>query len=52
LARREDNIRMEFRDALWSGTDRICLVLNREQQRAFLNTVMNLPYNVREFLRD
>jgi hypothetical protein len=38
----EDNIRMDLRDIGWGGMDWIDLAQDRDQQRAFVNTVMNL----------
>jgi hypothetical protein len=37
-----DNIKMDFREILWGGLDWIDLDPDRDQWRAFLNTVMNL----------
>jgi hypothetical protein len=47
----EDNIKMDLREIGWSGMDWIDLAQDRDQWRAFVNTVMNLrvPYNVRKF---
>jgi hypothetical protein len=38
----EDNIKMDFREIEWCGTDWIHLVEGRGQWRALVNTVMNL----------
>jgi len=40
--RLEDNIRMDLRKIGWGGVGRIYLVQDRDQRRAFMNTVMNL----------
>jgi hypothetical protein len=47
----EDNIRMDLREIGCDGMDWIDLVQDRDQLRAFVNTVMNLrvPYNVGHF---
>jgi hypothetical protein len=37
-----DNIKMDHREIGWDGMDLIDLVLNRDQWRALVNTVMNL----------
>jgi hypothetical protein len=37
-----DNIEMVFREIGWAGTDCIDLVQDRDQWRAFENTVINL----------
>jgi hypothetical protein len=43
----EDNIRMDLREIGYEGVDWMHLDQNRDQWRAFVNTVMNLrsPYN-------
>jgi hypothetical protein len=41
----EDNIRMDLREIGWSGTDWIDLTQDRDQWRAFVNTVMNLRFH-------
>jgi hypothetical protein len=38
----EDNIRIDLREIEWGGIDWIDLAQDRDQWRAFLNTVMNL----------
>jgi hypothetical protein len=38
----EDDIRMDFREMGWGGTDWIDLAQFRDQWRALVNTVMNL----------
>jgi hypothetical protein len=38
----EDNIRMDFGEIGWGGMDRIDLAQDRDQWRAFVNTVMYL----------
>jgi hypothetical protein len=38
----EDNIRMDLREIGWGGMDWIDLTQDRDQWRAFVNTVMNL----------
>jgi hypothetical protein len=38
----EDNIKMDRREIVWGGMDRINLSRDREYWRAVLNTVMNL----------
>jgi hypothetical protein len=38
----EDNIRMDLREIGWGGVDWIDLAQDRDQWRAFVNTVMNL----------
>jgi hypothetical protein len=40
--RREDNIKMDFREKEWGGMDWIDLAQDRDQCRALVNTVMNL----------
>jgi hypothetical protein len=40
--RREDDIKMDFREVGWEGTDRIDLAEDRDRWRAFVNVVMNL----------
>jgi hypothetical protein len=37
-----DNIKIDFREARWDGTDCIDLVQNRDQWRVLVNMVMNL----------
>jgi hypothetical protein len=37
-----DNIKMDLREIGWDGVDRIDLAQDRDQWRAFVNTVMNL----------
>jgi hypothetical protein len=37
----EDNIRMDFKEIGWSGMDWIDLAQDRDQWRAFVNTVLN-----------
>jgi hypothetical protein len=37
-----DNIKMDLRNIVWDGTDWIYMAQNRDQWRAFVNTVMNL----------
>jgi hypothetical protein len=37
-----DNIKMDLREIAWNGMDWIYLVQDRDQWRAFVNTVMNL----------
>jgi hypothetical protein len=37
------NIKMDFREIGWDGMDWIDLVQDRDQWRALVNTVMNLP---------
>jgi hypothetical protein len=46
-----DSIKMEFREIRWYGIDWIKLAQDRDQRRAFVNTVMNLriPQNCWEF---
>jgi hypothetical protein len=41
--RRVDNITMNLREIGWDGIDRFGLAEDREQWRALVNTVMNLP---------
>jgi hypothetical protein len=38
----EDNVRMDLREMGWSGMDWIDLAQDRNQWRAFVDTVMNL----------
>jgi hypothetical protein len=38
-----DNIKMDLRDLGWDGMDWIDLAQDRDQWRALVNTVMNLP---------
>jgi hypothetical protein len=38
----EDNIKMDFKEIGWGGTDWIDLAQDRDQGRALVNTVMNL----------
>jgi hypothetical protein len=40
--RREDNIKIDFREIKWGGMDWIDLAQDRDQWRALVNTVMNL----------
>jgi hypothetical protein len=44
------NIKMDLREIGWGGTDWIKLVEDRDQWRALVNTVMNLPKNTGKFL--
>jgi hypothetical protein len=37
-----DNIKIDLREISWDGTDWIDLVMDRNQWRALVNTVMNL----------
>jgi hypothetical protein len=37
-----DNIKMDFREKKWDGTNWIDLVQDRDQWRALVNTVINL----------
>jgi hypothetical protein len=37
-----DNIKMDFREVGWCGMDWIDVAQDRDQWRAFVNTVMNL----------
>jgi hypothetical protein len=37
-----DNIKMDLREIRWVGMDWIDLAQNRDQWRAFMNTVLNL----------
>jgi hypothetical protein len=48
-----DNIKIGLRLIGWDGMDWIDLAQNRDQWRAFMNTVMNLgvPQNAGKFLR-
>jgi hypothetical protein len=39
----EDNVEMDLSEIGWSGVDRIYLVQDRDQWKAVVNTVMNLP---------
>jgi hypothetical protein len=39
----EDNIKMDLREMGWGGMDWIDLAQDRDQWRALVNTVMNLP---------
>jgi hypothetical protein len=39
----EDYIRMHLRNVGWEGVDWVYLAQNREQWRALVNKVMNLP---------
>jgi hypothetical protein len=47
-----DNIKIDFRGIGWDGIDWIDLPQNRDQWRAFVNTVMNIRilYNAGKFL--
>jgi hypothetical protein len=49
---REDNIKMDLREAVCEGVDWIHLVQDRDQWRVTENTVMNLfvPYKAGNFL--
>jgi hypothetical protein len=38
----KDNIKMDLKKICWQDADRIYLVQNRDQYRAFVNMVMNL----------
>jgi hypothetical protein len=38
----EDNIKMDFREIAWGGMDWIDLAQDRDQWRAFMNTVVNI----------
>jgi hypothetical protein len=38
-----DNIKMDLRETGWDGMDWIDLAQDRDQWRALVNTVMNLP---------
>jgi hypothetical protein len=38
----EDDIRMDLKEIGWGGMDWIDLTLDRDQQSALVNTVMNL----------
>jgi hypothetical protein len=38
-----DNIKIDFSEIEWDGKDWSNLAQNRDQWRALLNTVMNLP---------
>jgi len=40
--RRDDNIRMDFREIGWKGVDWLHLAHDRDQLRALVNTVLNL----------
>jgi hypothetical protein len=48
----EDNIRINLREIGWDGMDSIDLAQDRDQWRALVNMVMNLPVpsNVGKFL--
>jgi hypothetical protein len=37
----EDNVRMDLRDIRWGGMDWIDLAYDRDQWKAFVNTVMS-----------
>jgi hypothetical protein len=37
----DDNIRMELRETGWESMDLFCLVQDRDQWRALMNTVMD-----------
>jgi hypothetical protein len=39
----KDSIRIELREIWWEGVGRIHLAQDRDQRRAVVNTVMNLP---------
>jgi hypothetical protein len=39
----EDNIKMNLREIEWGGMDWIDLTQDKDQWRALVNTVMNLP---------
>jgi hypothetical protein len=39
----EDNIRMDLREIGWEGVNWIHLAQDRDQWRALVNTVMNIP---------
>jgi hypothetical protein len=39
-----DNIEIDFGGIQWSGMDCVDLAQDRDQWRALLNTVMNLPF--------
>jgi hypothetical protein len=39
----EDNIKMDLREIGWGGMDSIDLAQDRDQWRALVNMVMNLP---------
>jgi hypothetical protein len=41
--RRVDTIKMEFREIGWDGMDWIDFAQDRDQWRALVNTVLNLP---------
>jgi hypothetical protein len=38
-----DNIKMDLREIRWDGVDWIDMAQDRDQCRALVNTVMNLP---------
>jgi hypothetical protein len=37
-----DNIKMDLREIWWGGLDWIDLAQNKENRRAFVNTLMNI----------
>jgi len=39
----EDNIRMDLREIVWEGVDWMHVAYGRDQWRALVNAVMNLP---------
>jgi hypothetical protein len=41
----EDNIKIDLREIVYGGMDRIHLAQYKDQQRAHVNTVMNLLVN-------
>jgi hypothetical protein len=43
--KREDNIKMEFTDAILNGRDKIGLVPDRQKWLALVDTVMSFSYN-------
>jgi hypothetical protein len=51
-SRREDNIKMDFRDIEFGGVDWIHLAQDRDRWHAFENTIMNLrvPQKAGKFL--
>jgi hypothetical protein len=40
----EDYIRLDLKEIMWEGVDRMHLVQDRDQWRAVVNTVMNLRF--------